>query len=167
MGTLSQEKLADYSAEYGGFVGTIAEGWDTIGYPHYAEEERVHEVLWGDFKSELGVSAGPSRPQTKTLVGAAHELFSLEPEAVGALYAFEAQQPNTSQSKLDGLNEHYSFTDKGKEYFVVHASDFNEVEDLRKVVARMSDAEFLRAKSACSVICAAMWSALDGVYYAN
>ena len=34
------------------------------------------------------------------------------------LYAFEAQQPNTSQSKLDGLKEHYNVGEKGEEYFL-------------------------------------------------
>ena len=165
MGKLPMEKLRDYSVEYGKFIGTIDEGWDTIGETHYAEEERVHEQLWAQFQLEIAAGAGTNRPQTDTLVTAAKNAFSLEPEAVGALYAFEAQQPHTSQSKLDGLNEHYSLSDKGKEYFVVHASDVQEAEDLRAYVAKMSDDDFARARSACAVVCAAMWNALDGVYY--
>jgi hypothetical protein len=31
----------------------------------------------------------------------------------------------------------------------------------------MSDAEFARAKTACAVVCAAMFGALDGIYYAD
>lgn len=166
-GTLPMPKLVDYSGEYGRFVGTIATGWDTIGFPHYAQEERDHEVMWSTFKSEVGHQSLSNRPQTDVLVTAAERLFTVQPEAVGALYAFEAQQPNTAQSKLDGLNKHYQMSEAGKEYFVVHASDFNEVEDLKKVVAQMSEEEFARAKAACNVVCSAMWSALDGVYYAN
>jgi pyrroloquinoline-quinone synthase len=165
MGQLPVEKLRDYAAEYGRFINTIDEGWDTIGMPAYAEEERVHEKLWAQFQLEIGCAKGSDRPQTRTLETAAREMFSLAPEAVGALYAFEAQQPLTSQSKLDGLNEHYSVSDAAKEYFVVHASDYNEVEDLKEYVAKMSDDDFARAKSACAVVCSAMWSALDGVYY--
>ncbi len=165
MGTLPTEKLTDYAGEYGRFVATIAKGWDTIGESHYAEEEREHEVLWNDFKSELGCTTLSARPQTDVLVTAADRLFTTPAEAVGALYAFEAQQPNTAQSKLEGLNEHYSMSDKAKHYFVVHASDFNEVEDLKGHVARMSEDDFARCKTACTIVSASMYSALDGVYY--
>jgi len=164
-GTLPQAKLTDYAGEYGQFVATIAKGWETLGESRYAAEEREHEVLWDDFKAEVGCQNLTNRPQTQTLVGAANNLFTTKPEAVGALYAFEVQQPHTAQSKLDGLNEHYSLTEKGKEYFRVHASDFNEVEDLKGHIASLTDEEFARTKTACALLCAAMWSGLDGVYY--
>lgn len=165
MGSLPLAKLRDYASEYGQFIGTIDEGWDRIGFPNYAEEERVHEKLWAQFQLEIGAGARSGRPQTETLVSAARNAFTLEPEAVGALYAFEAQQPKTSRSKLEGLQEHYAVSEEGKEYFRVHADDFAEAEDLRKVIAEMSDEDFARAKSACAVVCSAMWHALDGVYY--
>jgi len=165
-GTLSKDVLADYAVEYGRFVGTIAQGWETLGEAHYAEEEREHEVLWADFKGELGANGVSTRPHTDVLVTAAERFFSVKPEAMGALYAFEAQQPFTAQSKLEGLEEHYTMSDKAKEYFRIHALDVNEVEDLKKHVETLSDAEFARAKTACHVVCASMWSALDGVYYA-
>ncbi|MBL8086847.1 MAG: iron-containing redox enzyme family protein [Chthonomonas sp.] len=165
-GELPQEKLADYAAEYGKFVATIDQGWETIGYGKYAQEEREHVVLWGQFKQALGNPKSSNRPQTDVLVTAASKLFVGDAEAVGALYAFEAQQPFTSQSKLDGLNEHYKFTDTEKEYFTVHAADVNEIADLRNHVQKLSDEEYLRARGACAVVCSAMWSALDGVYYA-
>lgn len=167
MGTLPTDKLASYAAEYGDFVATIAAGWETIGESHYAEEEREHEVLWSHFKDGLGVTGAGTLPTTQVLVTAANNLFSAPATAVGALYSFEAQQPNTSQSKLDGLNEHYSLSDAAKEYFVVHASDFCEVEDLKGYVERQSEEEFAQTKAACAVVCASMWTALDGVYYAK
>jgi pyrroloquinoline-quinone synthase len=164
MGTLPLEKLRDYAGEYGQFVGTIASGWDTLGEAHYAEEERVHEKLWDDFKAAIGCEYVSNHHHTDTLVTAAKNLYSTRPEAIGALYAFEAQQPNTTQSKLDGLNEHYNVSEKGKEYFVVHASDFCEVELLKKYVTEMSDADFIRCKNACALLCSAMWGGLDGIY---
>ncbi len=167
MGTLPSSKLQAYASEYGRFVATIAKGWETLGEAHYAEEEREHEVLWGDFKSDLNAQTVAANPQTATLVAAADSLFGSKATAVGALYAFEAQQPHTSRSKLDGLNEHYtSISEKGKEYFRVHADDVAEAELLRKTAATMSDAEFAQTRTACSVVCASMWAALDGVYYA-
>lgn len=167
MGTLPVEKLRDYAAEYAKFVDTIDEGWDTVGMPHYAEEEREHEVLWANFRREIGSGDDVNLSSTETLVTAARNLMRTSPEAYGALYAFEAQQPNTSKSKLDGLVEHYNATEAAKEYFEVHALDFNEVEDLRKAVANLSDEEFARVKNACAVVCSAMWGALDGIYYSR
>jgi pyrroloquinoline-quinone synthase len=167
MGTLPSEKLSTYATEYGHFVATIAKGWETLGEAHYAEEEREHEVLWGDFKVDVAAKDNETLPQTATLVAAANSLFGKSATAVGALYAFEAQQPHTSRSKLDGLNEHYSsISEKGKEYFRVHADDVAEAELLRQSADKMSDAEFAQTKTACAVVCASMWAALDGVYYA-
>ncbi|CAN5560933.1 N/A [soil metagenome] len=165
MGTLPTTKLTDYSGEYGRFVATIADGWDTIGEPAYAEEEREHEVMWADFKNELGCETISNHPQTDVLVAAAKNLFKTKPEAIGALYAFEAQQPMTSRSKLDGLNEHYKLSDKAKVYFEVHADDIHEVEDLKTYVGNLTEEEFSRCKTACTILTASMWSALDGVYY--
>lgn len=166
MGTLPVTKLADYSGEYGQFVATIAEGWETLGELHYAEEEREHEVLWGSFKQELATTELSNYPETAALVAAAKANFAINAEAVGALYAFEAQQPHTSRSKLDGLNEHYQFTDDAKKYFVVHADDVAEAALLREYALRQSDEEFARTKVACETLAKAMWKALDGIYEA-
>jgi len=164
-GILPMNKLVDYSGEYGLFVSTIASGWDTIGEPVYANEEREHEVMWDDFRGALGFETLSLRVQTDTLVTAARNLFSKKAESVGALFAFESQQPHTAQSKLDGINEHYPLSEEGKRYFVVHASDFAEVEDLKTHIANLSDEEFARCKTACGILSAAMWGALDGIYY--
>lgn len=164
-GSLPKYKLVDYSGEYGLFVSTIASGWDTIGEPVYANEEREHEVYWDDFRGALGFDKLSLRGETDTLVTAARNMFANKAEAVGALYAFEIQQPVTSQSKLDGLNEHYDLTEEGKRYFVVHAGDFGEADDLKRHIASLTDEEFERTKTACGILSAAMWGALDGIYY--
>lgn len=163
-GTLPIEKLRYYASDYGRFVATIAEGWETLGANHFAEEERLHERLWTRFQMAIGAGASGSRHQVETLVFAARNSFKTEPEAAGALYAFEAQQPTTSQSKLDGLREHYGIEGSGAEYFRVHAGDVAERDFLRERIRAMSDEEFARCKSACALLCAAMWSGLDGVY---
>jgi len=163
-GTLPMDRLTDYSGEYGRFVDTIADGWETLGYPDYAAEERDHAVMWRMFQKSVGLQTTRDYAQTEVLEHSARTLFNAGPaEALGALYAFESQQPHTSRSKLDGLREHYAIDEAGHEYFVVHADDVHEVEDLRARTASLTDAEFNRAKSACATVCVAMWSALDGV----
>ena len=166
-GTLPARLLAVYGDQYGHFVGTIAEGWETLGESFYADEEREHEVLWADFKTAVGAQNATVNPSTDTLVTAAKNLFKSGPEAIGALYAFEAQQPYTSRAKLDGLNEHYTVSDAGKEYFRVHADDIAEIELLKQHIDRLSDAEFARAKTACAIVCSSMYGALDGVYFSR
>gem|GEM_PF-5515285 len=69
-----------------------------------------------------------------------------------------------SKAKLDGLNEHYSVAEEGKEYFKVHADDIAEVELLKKYVEALGDEEFARAKTACAIVCSSMYGALDGIY---
>lgn len=167
MGTLPAWQLALYANEYEQFVGTIDEGWETLGETFYAEEEREHELLWASFKTAVGAKDSEVAPSTQTLVTAATNLFKTKPEAIGALYAFEAQQPYTSSAKLQGLNEHYSVSEEGKEYFRVHADDVAEVELLRQRVDVLSDEEFARAKTACAIVCSAMYGALDGVYFSR
>lgn len=167
MGMLPVEKLKSYAVEYQAFVGTIASGWETVGQDHYAEEERFHELLWAKFRAELGASGTAELSSTETLVLAANNLFNKPAEALGALYAFEAQQPHTSRSKLDGLREHYGLSEEGQEYFLVHADDLAEAELIRTKVAELSDADFERAKTACAIVCSAMYGALDGIYYAR
>ncbi len=164
-GLLPREALQTYASEYAAFIGTIALGWETVGQPHYAQEERDHEVLWSAFREELGGKTSATIPSTHTLATAAANLFEAgTPEALGALYAFEAQQPHTSKSKLDGLNKHYGMSDAAKEYFVVHADDVQEAALLRTEIAKLSEADFARAKNACAIVCSAMLGALDGIY---
>lgn len=167
MGTLPEWMLAIYGDQYGHFVGTIAEGWQTLGEKFYAEEEREHEVLWSSFKNAVGSKDSGISPSTDILVTASSNLFKSKPEAIGALYAFEAQQPYTSRAKLDGLNEHYAVSEEGKEYFRVHADDIAEVELLKKYADNLSEEEFARAKNACAIVCSAMYGALDGIYFSR
>lgn len=167
MGTLPVSKLQVYANDYASFVDTIDEGWDRIGQDFYAQEEREHEVLWETFRKEIGSVPNDVLPGTQTLTVAARNAFLSQPEAIGALYAFEAQQPHTSASKLEGLDRHYEIPAAGKEYFVVHANDVAEVELLRSMLDGLSEAEFARAKNACAVVCSAMWGALDGIYYGS
>ncbi len=166
-GTLPKGDLVDYSGEYGQFVATIPIGWDTIGETAIAEEEREHEVLWSDFQEALGLQSVSNHSATKALVSSAQSLMSSSKgEAVGALYAFEAQQPVTTQTKLEGLQEHYHLGAKGEEYFRIHANDFVEPEILKKHAMELSTEEFGAALLACRQICEKMWTTLDAVYTA-
>jgi pyrroloquinoline-quinone synthase len=170
-GTLPTERLAAYAAEWAPFIAMLDQGWERIGEPTYAAEEREHDELWSRFRAALGATAvGAMRlPQSRTLAAVGENAFAAVPEALGALYSFEVQQPATAQSKLAGLREHYAGTvdDDAQAYFREHAIETDEPAMLATKLDALSDNEFARAKTACAVFSAAAWGALDGVYSAE
>ena len=136
-GTLPVEALRDYAHEYGAFISLIAKGWDAHGDHATAAIEREHVDLWNDFAAGLGTTIGsPKTEAVGKLRETADRLFSEKASSLGALYAFEAQQPATSHSKLEGLRAHYKLAAKAETYFDVHKDDDDEprsvnVEDVR------------------------------------
>jgi pyrroloquinoline-quinone synthase len=168
-GTLPVERLAEYAAEWAPFIAVIDRGWERIGEPAYAAEEREHDELWSRFRAALGPRAAASmeRPQSRTLLAVGEQAFAEIPETLGALYSFEVQQPATAQSKLAGLREHYAgmVGEAGQAYFREHAVETDEPAMLASRIEQLSDAEFARTRTACAIFSAAAWGALDGVYY--
>ena len=168
-GTLPIERLAEYADEWAPFIGVVDAGWERIGYPEYAAEEREHDVLWSRFRSALGADREMTRPQSRALLAVGENAFASVPEALGALYSFEVQQPVTASSKLAGLQEHYAGTvdADAQKYFVEHAVETDEPAMLAARIDALSDAGFARARTACALFSAAAWGALDGVYYSE
>jgi pyrroloquinoline-quinone synthase len=168
-GTLPVERLATYADEWAPFIAVVDSGWDRIGYPEYAAEEREHDELWQAFRAELGARGEMTLPHSKTLLAVGEGAFAAVPESLGALYSFEVQQPRTATSKLDGLREHYAGTvgEAGQRYWVEHAVETDEPAMLAARIDALSDDDFARARTACALFSAAAWGALDGVYYTD
>lgn len=168
-GTLPLGRLARYADEWAPFIAVVDQGWDRIGYPDYAAEEREHDALWSRFRAALSATGQMSRPQSKTLLAVGEHAFASVPESLGALYSFEVQQPATASSKLAGLREHYAGTvdADAQQYFVEHAVETDEPAMLAELIDGLSDGDFARAKTACAVFSAAAWGALDGVFYSD
>jgi pyrroloquinoline-quinone synthase len=141
-GKLSRESLQLYAAQYYRHVeafpkhlrvlaarteGPIRE----IVLENLAEEEnpsRPHPQLWREFAETLGVSEEdisccPALPGTQAVVETFREIVGDRsvPEAVAALYAYEAQVPEIAATKIDGLKKFYGIdSEKGLAYFGVH-----------------------------------------------
>jgi pyrroloquinoline-quinone synthase len=164
-GTLHIEHLAVYASQYGEFIDTIATGWDTAGDPATADEERQHAMLWSDFAAGLNAPrpAGQRLPEIEELVALANRMFAHRATALGALYAFEKQQPATAQSKLDGLRRHYQLPATAEVYFDVHKSDEEEPRWLAAQIEALGEEEFAQALAACDSMASALWKGLDGV----
>src|SRR5947209_6237658 len=128
-GTLPIEALRDYAGEYGAFIATIGKGWSKLGRNDISSHEAAHARVWDtSFAVPLGtVVQDPQVPAVKDLVRLAGELFESPSTAVGALYAFESQQPRTAASKLKGLKENYqSLPSSCGDYFHIHSGDYDE-----------------------------------------
>jgi pyrroloquinoline-quinone synthase len=162
-GTLPRAALAAYAVEYAPFIESVAGGWKTLGEGAHAEEELAHARLWNEFREGLAASGEPSCDAALELAREALRLFAAPASATGALYAFEAQQPSTARSKLDGLREHYGVTGRPAAYFAAHADDYGERSLLRERAATLTEDEAPAAVKACERMCLAMWDALSGI----
>ena len=107
-----------YAREYGAFISTLPKGWETLNDPETAEEETEHIDMWADFADGLNTQVSEAQvPQVNTLLETADKLFSDGETALGALYAFEAQQPETAKSKLTRSKGFLSTPRKGRTVF--------------------------------------------------
>jgi len=163
-GSLSTGALQLYAAEYADFIALLPGGWEQLDQGATAEEEREHIKLWRDFAAALGAGVGPaSLPQTKALREKAAELFAHPVSALGALYAFEAQQPATAESKLKGLRSYYELPETAHAYFRVHQNNGDEAEVLLARMENLPQAEQLLAARACEDMAEALWEGLSGI----
>lgn len=164
-GTLSVDALKVYASEYGAFINTLADGWTTLNDEETANEEREHAELWAEFASALGTTIGtPKIAQSQTLIEEAQTLFSDRASALGAMYAFEAQQPETAKSKLIGLKKYYSLPASVEPYFEVHSRNWHESEKILKALSALTPEEQTQALAACERMSEALWNALTGIH---
>jgi pyrroloquinoline-quinone synthase len=166
-GDLPTEALASYAAEYGAFVQTVPAGWAAHGDISTSVEEVQHAVLWERFANALGTTSisEPRLAATRALVNSCMQLYRSPASALGGLYAFEAQQPNTSRSKLDGLAEHYdSLPEDVKPYFAVHVDDVHEREWIVDRLDAMDQQSQDDAIAACESVAKGLWDVLTEIH---
>ena len=161
-GCLPRESLARYANEYGAFITLIPRGWASHGDEEMAAEERAHVELWREFAAALGVDIGePNNPAVRELVATAEGLFADAAASLGALYAFEAQQPRTAATKLAGLRKHYDLSPAAHAYFAAHADNEEEPALLLRRIGALPAPERGRAAEACERMCRVLRKALD------
>ena len=167
-GELPVEVLRTYAREYGAFISTIPNGWETINEAEIAAEETEHIDMWGDFADGLDTTVSEAQiPQVKALLETADELFSEPATALGALYAFEAQQPATAQSKLAGLKAFYQLPETVEPYFETHSHNEHEAEKLLERIGALPSESHATVVQACEQMSTALWNALTGIHDAE
>ena len=185
-GKLSKEALQIYAAQYYRHVEAFpnhlrllsarSEGrlQEIVG-ENLAEEENPaapHPRLWRDFAAALGVSAdtldsSTALPGIQTLVETFQEICQERKvaAAVAALYAYEAQVPEISTTKILGLQKFYGIDrPEALAYFAVHeeADKVHRAAWREWLLQQPEPAEgeiLLTAKQALD----ALWGALDAV----
>jgi pyrroloquinoline-quinone synthase len=119
-GELKREDLAYYAGQYRHAVVALAETAGKADAEH-AREEAEHVLLWDEFADAVG--AAPAEPSAETAECVSAWLAPEDPiGALAVLYAIEAGQPDVSQTKLDGLADHYGVDrhEPGAAYFALH-----------------------------------------------
>jgi pyrroloquinoline-quinone synthase len=162
-GELTRDDLAYYAGQYRHAVVALAETARRADAEH-AREEAEHVALWDDFAEAMGST--PSEPSAETAECVSAWLAPEDPlGALAVLYAIEAGQPEVSQTKLDGLAEHYGVgaDEPGAEYFVVHADlDHEHAAGSRELLEEQSgDDDRLVALAEAAL--RGNWTLLDGI----
>ena len=167
-GDLPVDALRTYSSEYGAFIKLLPDGWEILGDTTTAAEERDHAELWRQFALALGTEVKDAAlPAVAELVNTSKRLFSNSPTALGALYAFEVQQPSTSMSKLEGLRKFYGLHAGAEDYFETHSNNQHEAAKLLGLISALTQEEAQQAIEACEELGKALWNALTDIYQAH
>jgi len=185
-GTLERSALQLYAAQYYRHVQAFPEYLRELGAraddslrpvveENLAEElspGRTHPELWRDFAAAVGTSASEldhsaPLPGTRALVETFSRLCAEGslPEAVAALYVYEAQVPEVAAKKIDGLRRFYGVSEpKGLAYFAVHEeADVRHRVAWRRWLAAQPEESNGPALAAAERALRALWGALDGV----
>lgn len=163
-GTLPEEKLSEYTKEYGTFIQLIAEGWGKAGYKKIQKVEEEHFLLWKDFAKSLGQNnIEQSIEEVGKLNTDCQNYFQNKVTALGALLAFENQQPHTATSKLEGLQSHYKHLKADETYFEIHKNDWDEPALLVEEIKDMNDENQASSLEALEGTCQNLWNALSGI----
>jgi len=165
-GTLPIEALRTYAREYGAFIRLLPQGWETLMDLETSNEEREHAELWDDFAAALDtrVTDEAGIAEVQTLIASAARLFADPISAVGAMYAFEVQQPATAQSKLDGLKAYYRLPAGAESYFKMHSHNEHEARKLLDRIEATSADDQAHAVQACAEMAHSLWNGLSGIY---
>jgi pyrroloquinoline-quinone synthase len=127
-GDVSIEQLARYHRSYAEFIERIPSYWHTVvsafqphtvsGHPVIREEEEHIRLwsLWGE-----AIPAATDYPRLEKLIAA---LDVMTPSRLlGAIQAFELQQPEVAQTKKEGLLRHYGIRGEFLTYFDEHLKE--------------------------------------------
>jgi len=176
-GTLSKDALVGYVKEYFHLVKAVPvmvekiyQSNPTAEVKMNLEEEKEHIALWESFAAGMGVSKKELydyTPSDNTIeaVNRMTNLMANPVEGSAAMYAYEADIPKISVSKLDGLKKFYGIHDASTlEYFTEHeTADVEHVKVWQAMMANFNANQQSTALNSAEVSLKAQNSVLDSV----
>ena len=150
-GELTRAELAEYAGQYRHAVVALADAAAAAGNEEHAREEREHIALWDAFAEACGSAPAEASAGTQECA-AAWTAGDDQLERLAILYAIESAQAAISETKLQGLRDHYGFEEgPATEYFSLHAErDHDQAahsRELLKQLAAPEDAPRLAARA--------------------
>jgi len=141
-GTVTVEQLSRYAESYAELIAAMPACWERIGRELGADTSAVaadeyhHIALWQWWARRL------PRPANAPRLAAALELCrdSSAAELLGAIHAFEVQQPEVARTKRDGLLAHYGFDAADLAYFDAHMDEAEHIAFGRALAATQDQA---------------------------
>ncbi len=177
-GQLSLDALRGYAKEYyylvkhiPAIVESIASSNSSKDIQTNLKEEKEHVALWVRFANSLDISkdeleAYEPSSKVKDAVDMLLKLAGGYMQGVAAMYAYEAELPKISSTKLEGLIKYYNLSSEdATEYHKVHSIvDVRHAAVWRSILreAREDEAESIYNAAVSSLI--AQNLLLDGVY---
>jgi pyrroloquinoline-quinone synthase len=185
-GALSIETLQNYATEYYSHVAAFPRYISAIHtlcpdiesrqvlLGNLVEEEsgeENHPELWKRFAEGLGIpreklNASPTLESTKNLVDGYFELVKSDyATGLGALYAYERQTPEVSESKIEGLKKHYGIKDaRSLQFFQVHmTADEWHTAEVAGLIGSLNEGDKQKSAQGAEVGAKLLWNFLDGI----
>ncbi len=176
-GTLSKDALVGYVKEYYHLVKAVPEmvekiyqSCPTLEIKMNLEEEKNHIALWENFAEGMGVSKKELQeyaPSDNTIAAVKRmvNLMTDPIEGSAAMYAYEADIPTISISKLDGLKKFYGVTDSTTlEYFTEHqTADIEHVKVWQAMMTNFNANQEVLALNSAEASLKAQNAVLDSV----
>lgn len=171
-GTLTIDELRSYSDQYRHLVVALPQWLSTAAPSHptraaelrsHAREETAHIGLWDDFRRAIGAPAAVAEPNPATteLIATGDALAS-RGLGTAAAWALEAQAPEVSRAKAEGLASHYGIDiTSGAAYFELHSRmDLVHAHELETAIEELPGELRTQAADAAGVVLSCLWEVL-------
>ena len=171
-GTLTIDELRSYSDQYRHVVVALPRWLSRAAESHpsratelhaHAREEVAHVQLWDDFRQAIGPPSTGAAPNTATReLIAAGDALAGKGLGAAAAWALEAQAPEVSRAKAEGLATHYGFdATSGAAYFELHSRmDVAHAAELETAIDELPGDFRSQAADAAEIVLSRVWDVL-------